>query len=135
MAAVLSLGLLLTSFSFSEAPDLRDGLQDLLATRAVSGLPAVEAQAPPVAETAAPPPSTPASDSNPLPEITVHPPGSTAEGALAVGGDAQLFAQHAGVHLPGLNAGPAAIPMFQDGSPVVGLIEGTSALWPVLLRE
>lgn len=57
---------------------------------------------------------------------------ASAERELAVGGDGQLFAQHAGVHLPGLNAGPAALPMLQNGSPVVGLLEGTSALWPIL---
>lgn len=57
---------------------------------------------------------------------------SSAQGELAVSGDAQLFVQHAGVHLPGLNAGPAALPMFQDAGATVGLIEGTSRLWPVL---
>lgn len=57
---------------------------------------------------------------------------ASAEAELAVAGDGQLFAQHAGVHLPGLNAGPAALPMLENGSPVVGLIEGTSALWPLL---
>lgn len=55
-----------------------------------------------------------------------------AEGELAVAGSGQLYAQHAGVHLPGLNAGPAALPMLRDGTPVIGLIEGTSRLWPVL---
>lgn len=51
---------------------------------------------------------------------------------LAVSGDGQLFVQHAGVHLPGLNAGPAALPVFQGTGPVIGLVEGTSRLWPLL---
>lgn len=55
-----------------------------------------------------------------------------AESELAVVGHTQLFAEHAGVRLPGLNAGPAALPMFRDGTPVVGLIQGTSRLWPLV---
>lgn len=55
-----------------------------------------------------------------------------ASGTIAVAGSGQLYVQHAGVHLPGLNAGPAAIPMLQDGTPVVGLVQGTSKLWPAL---
>lgn len=57
---------------------------------------------------------------------------ASAERELSVAGDMQLFAQHAGVHLPGFNAGPAAIPLLLEGSPVVGLIEGTWALWPLM---
>lgn len=51
---------------------------------------------------------------------------------LAVNGDDQVFVQHAGVHLPGLNAGPAALPVFQGTGPTIGLVEGTSRLWPLL---
>lgn len=57
---------------------------------------------------------------------------TAAERELAVGGDAQLYAQHVGVLLPGLNTGPVAFPMLRDGTPTVGLIEGSSRLWPLL---
>lgn len=55
-----------------------------------------------------------------------------AESKLAVVGHTQLFTEQVGVRLPGLNAGPAALPMFRDGTPVVGLIQGTSRLWPLV---
>lgn len=57
---------------------------------------------------------------------------SSAKGHLAVAGDGQLFAQDAGVRLPGLNAGPAALPIFRNGGPSVAIVEGTSKLWPFL---
>lgn len=57
---------------------------------------------------------------------------STATAELAVEGSAQLYTQHAGVHLPGLNAGPAVVPLVRDGSLSLGLIPGTSRLWPAM---
>lgn len=57
---------------------------------------------------------------------------SAATAELAVEGSTQLYTQHAGVHLPGLNAGPAIVPLVRDGSVSLGLIPGTSRLWPAL---
>lgn len=58
--------------------------------------------------------------------------GSTATAELAVEGSAQLYVQHAGVHFPGLNAGPAVVPVVSDGLVSLGLIPGTSRFWPAL---
>jgi len=57
---------------------------------------------------------------------------SSATAELAVEGSSQLYTQHAGVHLPGLNAGPAVVPLVRDGSVSLGLIPGTSRFWPAL---
>lgn len=57
---------------------------------------------------------------------------SSATAELAVEGSAQLYAQHAGVHLPGLNAGPAVVPIVRDGSVSLGVIPGASPLWPAM---
>jgi len=66
--AVLGAGLVLTTFSFSQAPDVKDRLQDVLEMRAVSGFDNVR----PVS-------AAPASDQPADPNA--HPPGSTAAGA------------------------------------------------------
>lgn len=57
---------------------------------------------------------------------------SAATAELAVEGSEQLYTQHAGVHLPGLNAGPAVVPLFRDDGVGLGLIPGTSRLWPAM---
>ncbi len=57
---------------------------------------------------------------------------SRASAKVAVSGSEQLYEQTAGVRLPGLNAGPAQIPVFQNGGPAIALVQGTSKLWPAL---
>jgi hypothetical protein len=51
---------------------------------------------------------------------------SSAKAPVEVQGSQQLYAQAAGVKLPGLNEAPSA------GGPNAGLVEGLSALWPRL---
>lgn len=57
---------------------------------------------------------------------------SKASAAMTVTGDGQLYVQHAGLHVPGLNAGPAPAPRLVDGKLVLGSVPGTSALWPAM---
>jgi len=80
-AALLALGIMLTTLDDVPAGG---SVRDALATDVVSGLPDEPAAASPPAETAP-------GDEPVLPEITVHPPGSTAEGA--------------GTHFRGLTSG------------------------------
>lgn len=55
-----------------------------------------------------------------------------ASAPMTVEGSDQLYVQHAGVHLPGLNAGPAAVPVLGDRGVSLGVIPGTSRLWPAM---
>ena len=71
LVVLISLGAAITTFA--NVPG-RDSIRDVLSTRAVSGL--SDEPAPSVPE-----PSVPAEPSAPLPEIAVHPPGSTADAA------------------------------------------------------
>lgn len=81
-AALLAAGVVLTTFNDVPAGNQ---VRDTLASRIVSGLPAGEPAV------ASPPAETSPVDESGLPEITVHPPGSTAEGA--------------GTHFRGLTSG------------------------------
>jgi hypothetical protein len=76
VAAVMAVGIAITSFSSFPGDSL---VQDLLETRAVSGLTDEPVEATPGPSDA--PQDPPPTDDGPLQEIGVHPPGSTAEGA------------------------------------------------------
>lgn len=57
---------------------------------------------------------------------------SKAGATMTVTGDGQLYIQHAGLHVPGLNAGPARAPALVNGKLVLERVPGTSALWPTM---
>ncbi len=58
---------------------------------------------------------------------------SSASATVSIAGDGQLYAQAAGVQLPGLNTSPGAIfSPAGSGQANVGVLPGLAALWPAL---